>query len=539
MARRPPRSPPPRSPSPYMDEEQPSKRRKRRRRRVVLTGGPQRDTSQSPRCQESPPPSRSPSRYGEPMGNGRWEGSRSPSPGPNRRRDRSRSMRSNRRRKPRGRGGGSRSPSRRGRPRGRGGRRRSNSVDRRPWVEKEKGGVKLFIGRLPREVTKAALTECFAEFGEVMEVFIIASQAQSGVGCAFVRMKEVEDAEDAIADLHEQRVLIPEQAELGPMQVAFAKGEALRLGLDEKEETLPSFKEARQKVVEHHEKKKFFEDMQKQQNDQAAIANYQQALQHQHQAMLGQIQERSKSELIQIIKDGQRTGGHPFKQRWWSFCDAGWSGSRDYDPGRHAREALAHFVSVASHEYGQESWFQSRFPDLPPVPPKPAGAPNPGPPGMLPGPPGGGPPGMPPPGMPHLPPGMGPPGMPPPFLPPGMPPHGPPGMPPPFPMPPGMHPPPGMMPPMPPYGPLSGPGGPPPPGFGPIGGPPPGAIKDSERGGPPVAPGQPKAGGPMQAPTLGDNVKEEPEDGSEEESGSGDASEDEEGNIGDINADDI
>eukprot|EP00971_Amphidinium_carterae_P034924 687824-Amphidinium_carterae.1 len=39
-------------------------------------------------------------------------------------------------------------------------------------------------------------------------------------------------------------------AKLGA-QVAFAKGEAIRLGLNEKEEILPSFREARQKVEEH------------------------------------------------------------------------------------------------------------------------------------------------------------------------------------------------------------------------------------------------------------------------------------------------
>merc|ERR1740138_1757348 len=114
--------------------------------------------------------------------------------------------------------------------------------DRRPWIEREKGGVKLFVGRLPREVNQRQLRECFEEFGEVLEVFIIASQAQSGVGCAFVRMASIEAAEQAIGDLHEQRVLIPEQRELGPMQVAFAKGEAVRLGIDEKEEILPSIR---------------------------------------------------------------------------------------------------------------------------------------------------------------------------------------------------------------------------------------------------------------------------------------------------------
>lgn len=333
--------------------------------------------------------------------------------------------------------------------------------------------MKLFVGRLPREVNKTQLEECFGEFGEVLEVFIIASQAASGVGCSFVRMASIQAAEEAIAELHEQRVLIPEQADLGPMQVAFAKGEAIRLGLDEKEEILPSFKEARQKVVEHQEKKHFFEKMQKQQEEQAKIVEYQHALMMQHQAMLQQIQEKPREDLVTIVKDGQRNGGQPFKQRWWSFCDAGWSGCRDYDPNHHGKEALAHFVSVASTEYGHEQWFKSRFPKLPALPEKPKGMPEPGSPGLMPPgapPPGAGPPHGPPgppvgpgrppmgpmgpggpipgpPGLPPLPPHLPPPGMPgmplpgmpgPPFGPPGVPLL--PGMPPPFPL---MHPPPG------------------------------------------------------------------------------------------------
>merc|ERR1719436_2073809 len=164
----------------------------------------------------------------------------------------------------------------------------SNPADRRPRIEREKGGIKLFVGRLPREVSQRQLRECFEEFGDVLEVFVIASQAQSGVGCAFVRMGTLEAAEQAIGDLHEQRVLIPEQRELGPMQVAFAKGEAVRLGIDEKEEILPSFREARQKVTEHKEKKAFFESMQKQQEFQQQVIVHHQAMMQQQQMMAQQ-----------------------------------------------------------------------------------------------------------------------------------------------------------------------------------------------------------------------------------------------------------
>jgi len=303
----------------------------------------------------------------------------------------------------------------------------TNPDDRRPRIEREKGGVKLFVGRLPREVTKQMLTECFEEFGDVLEVFVIASQAQSGVGCAFLRMGTVEQSEAAIADLHEQRVLIPDQRDSGPMQVAFAKGEAVRLGIDEKEEILPSYREARQKVVEHHEKRQFFEGMQKQQEIHQQVLTHQQAMAEQQQLMAQQVTTLPSPELIGIIKDGQRFGGPPFKQKWWSYCDQGWAGTRDYDPSHHPHEILAQFVTMIVFEYGHEPWVRKHFDDLPDLPPLPAMPP------MGPMPPGGGPP------LPGPPP-FGPPGAPPMMPPPGF---GPPGM-----MlggPPGMMPPPGMM----------------------------------------------------------------------------------------------
>lgn len=277
--------------------------------------------------------------------------------------------------------------------------------DRRPLIEREKGGVKLFVGRLPREVTQKQLRECFEEFGEVLEVFVIGTKAMSGVGCAFIRMTNLEQAETAIQELHEQRVLIPEQRDLGPMQVAFAKGEAIRLGLGEKEEILPSFKEARMKVVEHQEKRIFFEQMQKQQEAHQQVVIQQQQIQHQA-VSAGLL---ATADLVELIKDGQRFGGPHFKQKWWSYCDQGWAGVHDYDPKHHAHETLSQFVSMAAYEHGVEPWFRSRFKDLPPPP---AGALN----GQLPQPLGMPPFGCPPFGPP------GPPGMSPPFMPPLMPP---------------------------------------------------------------------------------------------------------------------
>lgn len=351
-------------------------------------------------------------------------------------------------------------------------------------VERSKGGVKLFVGRIPKEVTQKQLKECFEEFGEVLEVFIIASQAASGVGCAFIRLASVDAAEQAIADLHEQRVLIPEQRDLGPMQCAFAKGEAIRLGIDEKEEVLPSFREARQKVEEHKEKKQFFDAIQKQQDFHEQMMSHQQAVVAQQHLMAQQVGSFSPKDLVTLIKDGQRMGGPAFKQKWWMYCDQGWAGTRDYDPGHHPPDKLVGFLQMSAMEYAQEKWFRKFFRDLPELPPLP-----PVPPGM-PGPPGG-PPGMPPPGVPGMPPMM--------------PPFGPPGMPPP-----------GMLPMIP------GPGMLPPPGMPPLP--------------PPPAPGMPRLpfgpGGPGGPPAKQqENLTDAEEDKSESES--------EEGNIEDINADDI
>lgn len=256
------------------------------------------------------------------------------------------------------------------------------------------------------------LQECFEEFGDVLEVFVIASQAQSGVGCAFVRMGTLEQSEQAIQELHEQRVLIPDQRDLGPMQVAFAKGEAVRLGIDEKEEILPSYREARQKVVEHHEKRQFFEAMQKQQETHQQVLAHQQAMAEQTHMMIQQVSTLPTPELIGLIKDGQRFGGPPFKQKWWSYCDQGWAGTRDYDPSHHPPEILAQFVTMAVYEYGHEPWFRKRFDDLPDLPQLPNLPPGPPIVPPMPGPPPFGPPGMPPGGPPMMPP--------PPFGPPGM-----------------------------------------------------------------------------------------------------------------------
>eukprot|EP00435_Cladocopium_sp_Y103_P037275 s2087_g9.t2 len=115
-----------------------------------------------------------------------------------------------------------------------------SAMDHRPLVERVKGGVKLFVGRLPVETTTDLLSRAFEDFGEVLEVFLIDGRGASGARCAFVRLAHLKDAERAIEEMHEKRVLIHERAELGPIQVAFAKGEATRMGLDASKEQLPA-----------------------------------------------------------------------------------------------------------------------------------------------------------------------------------------------------------------------------------------------------------------------------------------------------------
>lgn len=74
-------------------------------------------------------------------------------------------------------------------------------------------------------------------------------------------------------------------------QVAFAKGEAVRMGLDASKEQLP----ARWQVPI------------------TAGAP--------HAPQPVEPESLSKSALVELIKEGQKSGGQPFKQHWLSYCD--------------------------------------------------------------------------------------------------------------------------------------------------------------------------------------------------------------------------
>lgn len=214
---------------------------------------------------------------------------------------------------------------------------------------------------MPRNVSRRQLQSCFEEFGDVVEVFVIDVAATKEVGCAFVRMASWEQAHTAIAELHEQRVLNAEHRKLGPMQVALAKGEAARLGLDERIEFLPTMREARIRASEALEKQRFFQRV-RQQQEVAQHAIAQQAKFSHQAAQAGLLSHR---DLVALIKDGQRLGGPGFKRKWKHHCDLRVGGLADYDPAMHTQVSLASFVSVATFEHGEEAWFKGRFTTLP------------------------------------------------------------------------------------------------------------------------------------------------------------------------------
>lgn len=218
---------------------------------------------------------------------------------------------------------------------GRGGRSRGagRSKDLRPMVERCKGGVKLFVGRLPEQASQASLRAAFEEYGEVLEVFLIDStNTNKGARCAFVRLDSLENAERAIGEMHERRILVPERRELGPIQVAFAKGEALRFGLGVQREQL---------------------------NHRPAPGPHVLGPGPAKGPLVFDPESLSKEMLVEFIKECQRGGGQPFKDQWWSYCDSGKGGVRDYDPHRHPAASLKQFFGTEQQvEWDNQPWFR-------------------------------------------------------------------------------------------------------------------------------------------------------------------------------------
>ncbi|CAK9098021.1 unnamed protein product [Durusdinium trenchii] len=197
--------------------------------------------------------------------------------------------------------------------------------------------VKLFVGRLPREVTESQLRDLFQQFGQPVEVFIINQQASSSFGCAFVRLANLEQAKRAIQELHDKPA--PTQSLFTPLQVTFAKGELQRLQLEEGQLN------GRKVDLQH-----------------LALS-------------AGLLPVR---DLVDLIKEGQRSSTS-FKAKWLSFCEwSASSGVKSTNPSKHPAVGLSNFVGTVALEFGHESWFCSKFDKLPPPP---AGAPSVPPPG--------------------------------------------------------------------------------------------------------------------------------------------------------------
>ncbi|CAJ1433531.1 unnamed protein product [Effrenium voratum] len=160
----------------------------------------------------------------------------------------------------------------------------------------EQRGIKLFVGRLPREVSRQQLVGLFSRW-QLLEVFLI----EAGAGCAFVRLATLDQARHAVRELHEKPA--PAHSLFTPLQVALAKGEAERLGIQDDGLARPE--------------------------------------PHQLAMQAGMLPVK---ELVDLIKAGQRRSSG-FKQKWLSFCEA--TGVKSTRPSKHPAGALAHFVGTA------------------------------------------------------------------------------------------------------------------------------------------------------------------------------------------------
>lgn len=67
----------------------------------------------------------------------------------------------------------------------------------------------MFVGNLPPDVGTEALEFVFKSYGNVLKSHIMAGKAKSGQSCAFVEYSTAEEAEVAIATLHEKYEIKP------------------------------------------------------------------------------------------------------------------------------------------------------------------------------------------------------------------------------------------------------------------------------------------------------------------------------------------
>jgi RNA recognition motif-containing protein len=90
--------------------------------------------------------------------------------------------------------------------------------------------VKLFVGRLPRDMTEDQLRCIFSPFGEVKECKILCDYVtKESKGCAFVIYSNLVNAVESIQELNNQYIV--DESVGDPLQVQLASGEMERLGL--------------------------------------------------------------------------------------------------------------------------------------------------------------------------------------------------------------------------------------------------------------------------------------------------------------------
>ncbi len=142
-----------------------------------------------------------------------------------------------------------------------------------------------------------------------------------------VRMRDVPSAEDAINRLHEKEVLLKNRRDTGPIQVAYARGEAVRLGLESTREALPNRLEGKELVRQLKER------MIREAPDQESF----------------RFKENGNpfwfptDPLIDIIRVGRRRD-RMFENCWRHYCSEGWGGTYEIDPEKMPHHGIVQFV---------------------------------------------------------------------------------------------------------------------------------------------------------------------------------------------------
>jgi hypothetical protein len=68
---------------------------------------------------------------------------------------------------------------------------------------------KLFVGNLPGDIIEESMRYVFESYGKVHKVHVMAGRSKSGQACAFVEYSSPQEAETAIATLHEKYEIRP------------------------------------------------------------------------------------------------------------------------------------------------------------------------------------------------------------------------------------------------------------------------------------------------------------------------------------------